>query len=130
MRKKESILPKATVIVGDGGEYIESEESHFETEGFSMHFMELNNVKVDSEEKLIVHLELEEVALEDAAVRYELWSEDDLENHICVDAEELTAGEYTAAYTFLKAEKYTVVVHVEDDQELHEHQEYEVNVGE
>lgn len=123
-------MPKTTVIIGDGGEYGASEESHFETEGFSMHFMEVDGVKVGAEEKLIVHLELEEEPFKDADVRYELWSEDDPDNHVWVDAEELIAGEYTASYTFLEAKKYTVVVQVEDDNELHERQEYKINVGE
>lgn len=122
-------MPKQTVTVGDGGQYEEEDVHHHDTEGFSMHFMELDTVKAGTEEDLVVHLELEDEPFEDANVRYEIWSESDPDNHVWVDAEELVAGEYSSSYTFLETDIYTIVVHVEDDQELHEHEEHEINVG-
>lgn len=122
-------MPKKTVTVGDGGNYEEEEEHHhYETEGFSMHFMDLDAIKADTKEELIVQLELEGEPFEDANVRYEIWREGNPDKHEWVDAEELTAGEYSASHTFLEKDTYTIVIHVEDDDELHEHEEHEVEV--
>ncbi|MCZ2259591.1 FixH family protein [Sporosarcina sp. G11-34] len=124
-------MPKATVIVGDGGHYEEdaAKEDHHETEGFSMNFMKPEGIEADSEQLLHVQLELDAEPLEDANVRYEIWREGNPEKHEWVDAEESTSGEYSASYTFLESDTYTVVIHVEDDEELHEHSEYEIKVG-
>lgn len=124
-------MPKTTVMVGDGGHYDEdaTKEDHHETEGFTMKFMEPEEVEVDSEQVLHVQLELDAAPLEKANVRYEIWREGNPEKHEWVDAEELTPGEYSSSYTFLESDTYTVVVHVEDDEELHEHSEYKIKVG-
>ena len=124
-------MPKKTVNVGDGGNYEEDavEEHHHETEGFSMNFMQPDGIEEGSEQELIVQLELDAEPFEDASVRYEIWREGNPEKHDWVDAEELMAGEYSSSYTFLETDTYTIVVHVEDDKELHEHEEHEINVG-
>ena len=64
---------------------------------------------------------------ENLKVRYEIWS-DLSENHEWVDAEEINAGEYEADYTFKEASTYHVQIHVEDDKDLHEHEEHEIIV--
>ena len=121
-------MPKETVIVGDGGDYEEAEGHHHDTEGFSMDFLKLDPIKVGTEEELVVQLELDDEPFEDANVRYEIWSEGNPDKHDWVDAEELTAGEYSSSYTFLETDTYTIVIHVEDDDDLHEHEEHEVEV--
>lgn len=124
-------MPKNTVTVGDGGNYEEDavEEHNHETEGFSMNFMKLDGIEEGSEQELIVQLELDAEPFEDASVRYEIWREGDPDKHDWVDAEELMAGEYSSSYTFLETDTYTIVVHVEDDKDLHEHEEHEIKVG-
>jgi len=102
----------------------------FHTEGFDMHFTELEDVIVAEEMKLEVHLTLNEEALEDARVRYEIWQEDDKDNTNWIDAEEIAAGNYVADYAFAEDGTYHIQVHVEDGAELHEHKEYEVSVKE
>ena len=121
-------MPKKTVTVGDGGNYEEEEEHHHETEGFSMHFMDLDAIEAGTAEELVVRLELGDEPFEDGNVRYEIWREGNPDKHEWVDAEELTAGEYSSSYTFPEKDKYTIVIHVEDDDELHEHEEHEVEV--
>ncbi|TQS71214.1 FixH family protein [Ornithinibacillus gellani] len=134
-------MPLKEVTVGDGGHYEEAEEASadaqaehgdhgdFHTEGFGMHFMDPEAVKVGEAVDLMTHIQLHEEALADLNVRYEIWDEaSHEEQHAWVDAEEGKDGEYTASHTFEKAGTYKVQVHVEDDEELHEHQEFEIVV--
>lgn len=102
----------------------------FHMDGFDMHVTELENVIVSEQNTLEVHVSLDEAELEDADVRYEIWQESDRDNTDWVDAEEVAAGNYVADYSFEEAGTYNIQVHVEDDEDLHEHLEYEVNVKE
>lgn len=102
----------------------------FHTEGFDMHMTELENVTVAEETKLEVNITLDESALEDAKVRYEIWKENDKDNTDWTDAEETTAGIYVADHAFKEAGTYHIQIHVEDDEDLHEHMELEVSVKE
>jgi len=70
----------------------------FHTEGFDMHFTELEDVTVAEEMELEVNLTLDEEALEDARVRYEIWKENDKDNTNWVDAQESDAGNYVAEH--------------------------------
>lgn len=121
-------MPTEVVTVGDGGEYEESDEPDYHTEGFGMHFMKPANVEAGEEGSLLVHIELHDDALEDLDVRYEIWHENNEDKHDWVDATEESAGEYNASYTFEEAGEYTIVIHVEDDEELHEHEEHILEV--
>lgn len=121
-------MPIETVTVGDGGTYEESTESDYHTEGFAMHFMKPTDVEAGDEGELLVHIELHEEALADLAVRYEVLHENNPDQHDWVDATEENAGEYQASYTFEEAGAYTVVIHVEGDEELHEHEEHIIEV--
>ncbi len=122
-------MPVETVTVGDGGEYEESDEPEYHTEGFAMHFMKPANVEVGKEDSLLVHIELNDEALEELDVRYEIWHEGDPDKHDWIEATEENAGEYNALYTFVEKGKYTIVIHVEDDDELHEHEEHIIEVN-
>ena len=103
-------------------------EHGFHTEGFDMEFTELDDVKAWEESKLEVKITLDDTDLEDARVRYEIWKEDDKDNTDWVNADEVNPGNYIADYVFDEAATYTVRVHVEGEDELHEHKEYEVEV--
>ncbi len=126
--RAQHTMPIETVTVGDGGEYEEDTAHDYHTEGFSMHFMKPIDVKAENEAELLVHIELEGAPLEKLNVRYEIWHEGNPDKHEWIDTKEVAAGEYQAAYTFLEAESYTVVVHVEDDEDLHEHEEHTIEV--
>lgn len=121
-------MPVEVVIVGDGGEYEEDEAHDYHTEGFAMDFMKPTNVHVGEENALLVHIKLNDSMLAGLDVRYEISHEADPDHHDWVDAAEGNSGEYGATYTFEEAGNYTVAIHVEDDEELHEHEEHIVEV--
>lgn len=101
-------------------EHEESGHDHeygFHTEGFDMEFTELDDVKAGEESKLEVKITLDDADLED-----------DKDNTDWVNADEVNPGNYIADYVFDEAATYTVRVHVEGEDELHEHKEYEVEV--
>jgi len=130
-------MPKREVIVGEGGDYDEDEhgDDHhgdhgFHTEGFDMHFMEPEDGAVDEEVELMTHITLDEEAFEDLNVRYEVWNDDISENHDWIDVDETVAGEYSATHTFSESGTYSIQIHVEDDEDLHEHATYEIEVRE
>lgn len=132
--KGQHTMPKTVVTVGDGGHYetAEGEEGHEHghgTEGFSMHFMKPESVKQNEETELMVHLELEGAPFEKASVRYEIWNALNDEQHDWVDVVELKPGEYTALYSFEEEGTYHVQIHVEDDHDLHEHEEHKIEVA-
>ncbi|HJF31701.1 MAG TPA: FixH family protein [Sporosarcina psychrophila] len=128
-------MPKKEVIVGNGGHYeeadegeVEHEHEHEHADGFSMHFMNPENMKSGESAKLVVHLEVDGQPFEKARVRYEIWNETNPEKHDWVDVDESTAGEYATSYTFEEADTYKIQIHVEDDKELHEHEEHTLEV--
>ncbi|AUJ26934.1 FixH family protein [Virgibacillus dokdonensis] len=124
-------MPQKAITVGD----VENPETkgdeehanHEGTDGFALHFMEPENVAAGEETELMVHLQMNEKPLEEASVRYEIGREN-TEDKEWVDAEEGEAGEYTGSYTFTDKGKYQLIVHVENDDDLHEHEEYEITV--
>lgn len=124
-------MPKTSVTVGTGAVQEEAANEHIQGEsenGFSMHFMRPDNVGTEKETSLTVHLQNGEAPLEKAQVRYEIWNESHAEKHEWADAKETSPGEYTAGYTFTEAGAFTVKVHVENDEGLHEHEEHHVEV--
>ncbi len=124
-------MPKEEITVGEGGEYDDGDEhaEHgFHTEGFDMHFMEPEDVAIDEDTELMVHITLNDEPLEDAKVRYEVWQDGDEDNTAWVDTDENQAGEYIGQHSFAEIGTYKVQIHVEDDEDLHEHAEYEIEV--
>src|SRR5690606_7725751 len=120
-------MPMKKVIVGSGAQDVEehddeeghqSEDHHGQSEGFSMHFTEPENVKSASEIGLVVHLQVDGKPLEQARVRYEIWDEANPDKHDWIDATESEAGEYASDYTFAQAGAFSVQIHVEDDKDL------------
>lgn len=132
--KGQHTMPKTVVTVGDGGHYetTEGEEGHehgHSTDGFSMHFMKLETVKINDATELMVHIELAGKPLEKMDVRYEIWNARNEEKHDWVDAVESKPGEYTAVHSFEEEGTYHVQIHVEDDHDLHEHEEHKIEVA-
>ena len=127
-------MPKKEVTVGNGGNYEEAtegedEHEHGHADGFSMHFTQPENLKSGESTEFVVHLQVDGQPFEKARVRYEIWNEANPDKHDWVDVEESVAGEYTASYTFAEAGAYKIQIHVEDDKELHEHEEYAIEVN-
>lgn|SRR5690625_48561 len=122
-------MPKRTVIVGDAVSEENDDESEH-VEGFSMDFTDPDDPNADEETELMVQIEMDEAPLDGADVRYEIWNNDDPDHHDWIDTEESEPGNYTVNHTFPEAGTYSIQVHVEDDNDLHEHETYEVEVGE
>ncbi|MFD2044807.1 FixH family protein [Ornithinibacillus salinisoli] len=144
-------MPTQEVTVGEGGHNSDAEEgnsdhesheedtdSHDEDEdhhhhhgnGFEMNFSNLEDVSMNEEISLNVLLEMDNDALTDAEVQYEIWN-DDLDNskHEWVEAEETNPGEYVAEHTFEHKGLYTIQIHVQNEEGLHEHEQHEVEVN-
>lgn len=131
-------MPLKEVIIGHGTHATEehgddhgdehAEHEHGHTDGFVLHFMNPENAVTTEDTKLVTHLQVDGQPLEHAAVRYEVSSEVLGDKHEWIDAEESKAGEYTAAGLFDKMGSYTVKVHVQNDDGLHEHEEYTFDV--
>ncbi|HLS09809.1 FixH family protein [Lentibacillus sp.] len=130
-------MPEKSITVGDGASGEEENSSGSEghnhgnhhAEGFGMHFDKPDSIKAEEKTDLTVHLQLDDNPFEDADVRYEIWK-DGSENHEYVDAEETKAGEYYAGHTFAEAGSYKMIIHVENDEGLHEHKEVQLEVTE
>lgn len=126
-------MPKKSVVVGEGASESEeghdAEHEHENVDGFHLHFVEPEEASAEDETELMVHLQMDDEPLEQANVRFEIWT-DASENHEWVDAEETTAGEYVAQHTFPNSDTYYIQIHVENDEGLHEHEEHEITVSE
>lgn len=122
-------MPHREIIVGDGGEYEDIEDDDFLTEGFDLSFFNLEDVKANEEIVLEVHIFIHDEMLESAKVRYEIWSEELPDHHEWIDAEETDPGQYSATYTFPEESTYFIQIHVEDNEDLHEHKTYEIEVS-
>jgi len=122
-------MPTSVIVIGNeaADHHNGDNKEHKHTEDFSMHFMKPDQVKSTQKTALIVHLENHAKPLEKAQVRYEIWKTDD-EKHSWIDATEEKPGEYSGHYNFPKPGVYTVKIHVENDQGLHEHEEYKLTV--
>lgn len=131
-------MPLKPVTVGKGatedhhehGKQAGHSHDHGEhAEGFAMHFMAPENVKANVPTSLTVHLQMKEAPLEKAQVRYEIWNKANPDKHDWVDVKETKPGEYSGAYTFAAAGEFTVKVHVENKEGLHEHEDHQVKVA-
>lgn len=128
-------MPRKSVIIGDT-ESQEDDDTHHEeghghgehAEDFAMHFINPETALAGEVTDLTTHLEMGDEPLEDARVRYEITSENHPDMHEWVDAEESESGEYSAAYTFEEAGAYDMMIHVENDNGLHEHESHQIVV--
>lgn len=118
-------MPLKSITVGDAEDHDHDEHAHYD--GFHLHFMDPESVVAGEEVDLIVHLQMDGEALEDASVNFEIVSESDTSPET-VDAEATAAGEYAASYTFAETGTYTINIHVQDDEDLHEQEEYTIEV--
>lgn len=129
--KKMHVMPSKKITVGHvedhGDDHGDDHSNHGSVDGFMLHFMEPENVQVNEETGLVVHLGMNDSPLVDARVRYEIW-QGDSEKHEFLEAKEDVKGEYTANYTFAESGEYNVKIHVEAEDDLHEHEEYIIDV--
>lgn len=134
-------MPMKEIAIGGGTAKAEAAtvtEGHHEgsndgphaTEGFSMHFMDPENVKVNEPAMMMVHLQQKENPLEKARVRLEIVVNDKRDEAQWIDLAEDKAGQYTGEVTFETAGTANITVHVEGDEGLHEHETHEIKISE
>ncbi|MCR8849632.1 FixH family protein [Rossellomorea sp. SC111] len=116
-------MPKTEIAIGEveAGEHEEAGDDHHHGESsVSIHLMKTDSVTAGEEAEMMVHVENEEAALEDAKVRLEIY-QDGQEKHEWVDLTPGEAGKYNGSYTFPEKGSYNVQVHVTKGEEIHEH---------
>src|SRR5699024_979504 len=122
-------MPKRSVIIGEAvSEENDDEQEH--VEGFSLDFPDPDDTNADEETELISNTEMNEATSDGTDGRYEMCNNDDPDQHDSIDTAESAADNYTVNHTFPEAGTYSIQVHVEDGDDLHEHETYEVEVGE
>ncbi|WP_252502537.1 FixH family protein [Sporosarcina sp. Marseille-Q4943] len=125
-------MPVKQVTIGEGAQVGDAEPSeshdHGHAEGFALHFVKPENAVSGKETEMMTHLEIDGQPLEKADVRYEVSSDVLGEKHLWIDADEVKPGEYNAVHLFEEAGTYTVKIHVENGESLHEHEEFTFDV--
>ncbi|MEW8987437.1 MAG: FixH family protein [Bacillus sp. (in: firmicutes)] len=112
---------------------IDSHENGETTEGNQHHShvsIELDtnqDFKVNQKVNLSAQIENENQPLTDAAVRFEIWHDED-PNHEFVDGTEMENGDYIYEKVFPKSGTYHIKVHVEKG-EIHHHKEEAITVN-
>ncbi|PFA62555.1 hypothetical protein CN378_20210 [Bacillus sp. AFS015802] len=118
-------MPKTEIAIGEveAGEHGKAGDDHHHGDHestVSIHLMKPDSITAGEEADMMVHVENEESALEDAKVRLEIY-QDGQEKHEWVDLTPAEAGKYSGAYTFPEKGSYNVQVHVTKGEEIHEH---------
>ncbi|MGM0974762.1 MAG: FixH family protein [Bacillota bacterium] len=101
-------MPKKQITIGEGANTAheeDHEEGHQDqaeghehgnhAEGFGMHFMKPEGIRLNQQINLTVHLQLDNEPLKNANVRYEIFNESNSEKHDWVETKESASGEYT-----------------------------------
>ncbi|MFD1851539.1 FixH family protein [Oceanobacillus bengalensis] len=133
MPKKSITIGEGTVLEQEDAEHVEGEHNHGAHDhgategGFALHFVDPGAAKQGEEVNLTVHLQMDGEPLAQANVRYEVVN-DSSDIHEWIETEELTAGEYDSTYVLEEAGIYNITIHVENDEGLHEHEEYTIEV--
>lgn len=123
-------MPLKQVTVGEGAHADGEEQSHEHenADGFALHFVQPEDATVGEDTELMTHLQMDGQPLESANVRYEVSSDVLGDKHLWIDTAETKQGEYTAVHPFEQAGTYIVKVHVKNNDGLHEHEEFSVEV--
>ncbi|WP_335870120.1 FixH family protein [Bacillus sp. 2205SS5-2] len=119
-------MPKSEILIGDGE--MDNNGDHQEHLDSSIHFMKPENPVAGEETMLMAHVEVDGQPLSDAEVRFEIKVDGAKAEWVETISE--VEGEYKAIYAFSQKGHYTVVVHAEKGEEIHDHVEEMVMVGE
>jgi hypothetical protein len=123
-------MPKVKIQIGDANAAAEphddtTEEDHHHSD-VSIHLQEPEHLQANQAATLVAYLQKEKQPLSEADVQLEIVQ--DGKTLAWVDMTEGTKGEYTGEYQFPAAGKYSLTVHVKNDEGLHEHTEQELEV--
>ncbi len=138
-------MPEKTIQIGDVEAYQEhtdgsgedsasqnehaegsDEHSHHHDSDVSIHLNTPEHMNTNEPTSLVVQIEKGQQPLLKANVRLEIFQE--ASNPVWANMEEAVNGEYKIEHQFPSSGKYTIRVHVTNDEGLHEHTEIEVNV--
>lgn len=128
-------MPKKTITIGNGEEvehnHEEAEEqdhSHGHAHGAVGMALDTapKQVKANEDTMIAVSLTYDEKPLEAARTRLEIKSPKNEVNWLNLQEED--AGNYSSTYQFSEAGVYTIVIHVENDDGIHEHESVEMKV--
>lgn len=126
-------MPLKEITIGEGAPAEEAdapEHGDQSTEGFSMHFIEPEDVKVNEPTSMVVHLQKDDAPFEEARVRLEVVVNEKLDKAQWIDLDEDKEGEYISEVTIEETGTADVTVHVEDEHDLHEHETHKVTISE
>ncbi|GAB2532270.1 FixH family protein [Gracilibacillus alcaliphilus] len=134
---KKSITIEGEALAESDDKHEEAEESHDHGDehdhhhhpDFEIHVNEPGHVTTNEETVLTVELQMNNEPYEGARVRYEVIPEGS-ETHDWIETEETEQGTYSATHAFTQTGDHEVVVHVTDDDGLHEHTEFTIPVSE
>ncbi|MFZ4452958.1 FixH family protein [Salibacterium aidingense] len=125
-------MPTEEIIIGDPetekNEEHESTDHEEESSALETN-LQSENITVGEPSDITFEVNYEEEPLTDARVRYEI-QKSDAETQSWVDAEETDDGVYTGTHIFEAAGEYRLTVHVENEEDLHEHQQETMEVEE
>ncbi|HHY72928.1 MAG TPA: FixH family protein [Bacillus bacterium] len=113
LQGQKNVQPKQETAVAD---------HHHHGTDLLIHFMGDEEIKVNEEAQLKVHITYKKSPLKGARVRFEVWK-DGQDKHQFIDATEDKAGEYSAKEIFNEQGTYNIKVHVEEEKnKIHDHQ--------
>lgn len=122
-------MPTKKIQVGNiGDEHHEHEagthENHEHHGDVSLHLEKPDQIKANEQTSLAVHAQKENEPITKAKVRLEISQQGS--NPDWVDMTEGAAGEYHSEYQFPASGEYSIKIHIENDDGLHEHTEVKV----
>lgn len=122
------VMPKKTVIVGspDPSNATSStdKKEHDSENSVVMHFMSPDHAKAGEAANFTIHMTKHNELLTGAQVQIEAWMKGD-EKPEWIKLEDAGKGEYKGTHQFDRAGDYQLKVHVENNQGLHEHQDFD-----
>lgn len=124
-------MPEKTIQIGDveaHHEHAEDSDEHnnHHDSDVAIHLKTPDQINTNERIPFVVHIEKEQQPLTKANVKLEISQE--ASNPAWVNLDEAENGEYKSEYEFQSSGKYTITVHVTNNEGLHEHTEVEVKV--
>ncbi|WP_409288427.1 FixH family protein [Peribacillus sp. SCS-37] len=113
-------MPSRNITVAGNGGAKHSDHVHQHDSNTLLHFSPPPEPKTGEDLKLSVHIENNNVALDDADVRFEIW-QNSSDKHDFVEAKAAGEGVYQAIHVFKAAGDYNIKIHFEKEG-IHEHQ--------
>ncbi|RSL34935.1 hypothetical protein D7Z54_03660 [Salibacterium salarium] len=124
-------MPTEQITIGNPDDEDNQEEhvGHADTSSISAELQSKAEITAGEENDLSFQISNNGEPLTNARVRYEIWKTGE-DTRTWEETEEETDSVYTGSHTFDSTGEYKVIVHVENDEDLHEHVEKTMSVEE